>query len=143
MKLALQIFCLSITTAIFSGCTTGPDLPMYYWGDYPDALYDYAKEINGNLGKDIDQLEKIITKSNKSKRKVPPGLRAHLALLYVHAGDNLRATELFEQEKLNFPYGSSKFVDFQLARLNAVPNSANSIKTNKNNKTPNKNRKNK
>jgi len=114
-----KLILITFTVAIFSGCESGSNLPMYYWGDYPDVIYDYSREVSGNLDKDIKQLEKIISKSAKEKRKVPPGLRAHLALLYIHAGDNVRGAELFEQEKQAFPYGSHHFVDFQLKRLNA------------------------
>ena len=43
----------------------------------------------------------------------PPGMRAHLALLYAKTGDDVAAQRLLEAERAQFPE-SAAYVDFLL-----------------------------
>jgi len=91
---------------------------IYYWGDYVEGINAYADQ-KFELQKEINRLEKIINNAAQKNKQVPPGLKAHLAALYLHAGNNEQAKNLLIEEKTSFPAGST-FVNFQLKNL--VPN---------------------
>lgn len=109
-KLAL-IFGLAAAT--LSGCATRQQ-PIYYWGDFQSQQYSYFK---GDKGPEegILSLEKIREEAKATGKPVPPGMQAHLGMLYGLTG----RTDLFEQnlqaERLQFPE-SSVYVDFLLKK---------------------------
>ena len=87
---------------------------LYYWGDYQDQQYAYFKGDKG-AADSILHLEKIREEAKASGQAVPPGLQAHLAMLYGQAG----RTDKFEQnlaaEKQQFPECTS-YLDFLLKK---------------------------
>jgi len=101
-----------------SACESSKNYDLYYWGDYPDYIYSYAKQ-DFMLSNQINNLEKIINQAKAKKKAVPPGLRAHLAVLYLQIGNDQQADFLLEQEKLYFPE-SATFIDFQRKGLTKV-----------------------
>lgn len=99
----------SALAASLSGCATRQP-PLYYWGNYTDQQYEYLKGAQGPE-EGIQNLEKIKEQAKSKGRALPPGMQAHLGLLYGQSG----RTDLFEQnmqaEKQAFPE-SAKYVDF-------------------------------
>lgn len=102
---------LAAAAVIFCGCGGGTRNQIYYWdGSYTDSTYQYLKQ-EGDVGEQIEALEKSIQKAYEKGRKVPPGLYSHLGLLYLNAGNGARARENFEKEAQAFPE-SKPFLTF-------------------------------
>ena len=102
---------LAAAAVIFCGCGGGSRDRIYYWdGSYTDSTYQYLKQ-EGDVGEQIEALEKSIQKAYEKGRKVPPGFYSHLGLLYLNAGNGARARENFEKEAQAFPE-SKPFLTF-------------------------------
>lgn len=106
-----SVFALAAAAVIFCGCGGGTRNQIYYWdGSYTDSTYQYLKQ-EGDVGEQIEALEKSIQKAYEKGLKVPPGLYSHLGLLYLSAGNGARARENFEKEAQSFPE-SKPFLTF-------------------------------
>ena len=106
-----SVFALAAAAVIFCGCGGGTRNQIYYWdGSYTDSTYQYLKQ-EGDVGEQIEALEKSIQKAYEKGLKVPPGLYSHLGLLYLSAGNGARARENFEKEAQAFPE-SKPFLTF-------------------------------
>lgn len=78
--------------------------PLYYWGSYPNAIYAFTNESKEDPKSYIPKLENDIAEAkNRSRKGVPPGLYAHLGVLYVESGDSTKAAEYFNKEAELFP----------------------------------------
>jgi len=103
----------SLVVVMLSGCVTRPQ-PLYYWGDFTTQQYSYFK---GDKGPEevIQSLERVREEAKAAGKPVPPGLLAHLGLMYGQTG----RTDMFEQnlqaERQQFPE-SSVYVDFLLKK---------------------------
>lgn len=89
---------------------------MYYWGDYEQVIYDMY--INPGEADPVTQIEKLtatIQKAQSQDMPIPPGLYAHLAMMYAKDGNPGLAKEALNEEKNNFPE-SATFVDGLIAR---------------------------
>lgn len=110
MKSSLKLL-TPVLLATLAGCATKPQ-PIYYWGDYTAQQYGY---LNGSKGPEegVQRLEKVKEEARSKGKGVPPGLQAHLGMLYGLTG----RTDLFEDnlqsERQQFPE-SSTYVDFLL-----------------------------
>ncbi len=108
---ASSALALAAAAVIFCGCSGGSRNQIYYWdGSYTDSTYQYLKQ-EGDVGEQIEALEKSIQKAYEKGLKVPPGLYSHLGLLYLSAGNGARARENFEKETQAFPE-SKPFLTF-------------------------------
>ena len=106
-----SVFALAAAAVIFCGCGGGSRNQIYYWdGSYTDSTYQYLKQ-EGDVGEQIEALEKSIQKAYEKGLKVPPGLYSHLGLLYLSAGNGARARENFDKEAQAFPE-SKPFLTF-------------------------------
>lgn len=77
---------------------------MYYWGNYSDTLYAYKKNSNDEtLLKHMQELNKIVEKSNKRNNRVPPGVYGELGYLYLKTNKTKEAIEYFKLEKQLYP----------------------------------------
>lgn len=107
----LLLACAS--AVLFAGCAQQRQ-PLYHWGSFQAVQYSHFK---GDKGPEegIVELEKVREEAKASGRNVPPGLQAHLGMLYGLTG----RTDLFEQnllaEKQSFPE-SSVYLDFLLKK---------------------------
>lgn len=100
---------------LLSACTS----KIYYWGSYENTLYRYNKEPNeANLSKHKAELEMIINKSSKGKRRVPPGIYFELGMIEARLGNIARSIELLNLEKAQFPE-AEVVVNNTIARLEA------------------------
>jgi hypothetical protein len=96
--------------ALVGGCAA-PTPPLYDWGIYPAATYQYLRGDGFDLRTSISQLEDQLQKTMAAKRNPPPGLHGHLALLYAKAGDDANAQGHLQKERERFPE-SAAYVDF-------------------------------
>ena len=108
-------FAAALTTAAWLGLTAcaTPPKPMYQWAGYQSALYEYLKTDGANPGPQIALLEAQVQKNAATGEASPPGLHAHLGLLYSKAGDDAKAVEYLQAERKLFPE-SGPFLDFLL-----------------------------
>ncbi len=108
-----------MSAAVLTGCATTPQEALYYWGSFPIQQYAYFKGEKGPE-ESIQALEKTREEAKAKGKLVPPGLQAHLGLLYGQTG----RTDLFEQnleaERQQFPE-SSTYLDFLLKKNQTSP----------------------
>jgi len=97
---------------LLSGCTSSPP-PLYYWAQYQDRIYQYFQGDETSQEEQIAALEEAIQQARASGSTVPPGLHAHLGLLYAKLGRDDQVRQQFETEKRLFPE-SAPFMDFLL-----------------------------
>jgi hypothetical protein len=108
-----RLLLAGLAVLALSGCVTRPE-PLYHWGNFPDQQYTYFKGEKGPE-EGIQHLEKVRAQAKARGKPLPPGLQAHLGILYGLTG----RTDLFEQnldaERQQFPE-SSAYVDFLLKK---------------------------
>ncbi len=96
-----------------AACSSGPTR-IYNWQSYQSDVYDYFRSDGSSIDEQIHSLEEDIQKTAAKSAMVPPGVHAHLGLLYVKTGRQDKAREQFNIEKQLFPE-SSLFMDFLLS----------------------------
>lgn len=99
-------------TLLLGGCANGPQ-SMYTWGNYQTIVYQYYQKDRSSHEEQIAQLNETIEKARADNRPVPPGLHAHLGLLYAHQGKGTEAQQEFLAEKVQYPE-SGPYMDFLL-----------------------------
>lgn len=96
----------------FAGCVSS-DAPrnLYYWnGAYSESMYQYMIE-EGNIYEQIDELEETLDYAYQKNLKVPPGMLAHLGLLYSNIGNDDKAQMYLDKEAEIFPESKS-YIEF-------------------------------
>jgi hypothetical protein len=101
-----------LAAALLTGCAAHTNT-LYEWGSYQAEVYDYFK--GESKEKQIAELEKDLEKMQAKDRAVPPGVRAHLGMLYAEAGNDGKAVEMLQTEKARYPE-SATYVDFLLKK---------------------------
>lgn len=103
---------LSVLFALlFAGCASSTPRQIYYWnGSYTASTYDYLNETS-DFYKHIDELEETVEYAYASGRKIPPGLLAHIGLLYSNIGNDQKASMYLEKEAEIFPE-SRAYIEF-------------------------------
>jgi hypothetical protein len=88
----------------------------YEWGSYEDSVYNVTANAGEvDLSAEIQGIQDTMARAVDRGKQVPPGLHAHLGLLYSLAGDTGNATAAFLTEKTLYPE-SAVFMDGMLAR---------------------------
>jgi len=88
----------------------------YYWGDYEDSVYNVTTNAGAvDTSAEIARITELIQRAADKGKPVPPGVHAHLGLLYSLAGDTANATSAFQAEKTLYPESTS-FIDGVQAR---------------------------
>ncbi len=113
MNIIRSVFILLVVT-ILNGCASGPK-PLYSWNEYQPVVYEYYA-LDMGPQEQIEILKKDIEKARAKALPVPPGLHAHLGMLYINTGHPELAKTEFEQEKRLFPE-STQFMDFLLKKM--------------------------
>ena len=99
---------------LMTACASGPK-PLYNWQAYQPNVYDYFQTDASSTDEQIHALEVNIQEAAAKSTAVPPGMHAHLGLLYAKAGRQGQAKEQFGIEKQLFPESAS-FMDFLLTQ---------------------------
>lgn len=103
------------TLLTLAGCVNAPK-PLYYWESFPKQQYNVLLREGVSPDEQIRNLEAQAEKARAANAALPPGFRAHLGMLYLGAGNPLRAKELWVAEKAAFPE-ASPYMDRLLRRL--------------------------
>ena len=100
----LADFALAFAAALLlSGCADDSPRQLYYWdGAYTSSVYEYLTE-EGDAGAQIAALEQSLQKAYQRAAKVPPGLHAHLGLLYLSQGNGTKFKAYVEKEAELYP----------------------------------------
>jgi hypothetical protein len=111
--------CLRLIILVFSilaaGCATEPK-GHYYWGNYERLLLTMYQEPGAaDPLMQIEQLTVDIQQAENTGKLVPPGLYAHLGMMYALNGDIAQAVDAFYRERELFPE-SAVFIDGMMAR---------------------------
>ena len=100
----LANFALAATAALLlSGCADDSPRQLYYWdGAYTGSVYEYLTQ-EGDAGAQIAALEESLQKAYQRAAKIPPGLYAHLGLLYLSQGNGAKFKAYVEKETELYP----------------------------------------
>lgn len=112
-RLFTRVLALLGTTLLLGGCVTAPK-PLYQWGNYPSQVHRHFKGESPQA--QIDALELQLKNTEGDGAATPPGLHAHLGMLYSKVGRDDQMVEQFELEKARFPE-SAPYLDRLLAQL--------------------------
>lgn len=91
--------CLAV---LLAGCASAPK-PIYSWDNYEPTVYQYYQGGKTSPDEQIAALKLSIEKARATAKKVPPGLHAHLGMLYAGTGHTDLAFQEFNNEKTLFP----------------------------------------
>jgi hypothetical protein len=105
---------------VLAGCVQAPPR-LYHWEAFQGQLYEYFKADSSGPEEQLRILGAQVEKARARGAALPPGFRAHLAMLYLRLGRDGEAKQELEAEKANFPE-SAQYMDFLLNRL-TVPKS--------------------
>jgi len=103
--------------SVLVGCAEAPKR-LYYWEGFQGQLYAH---FNADSSSPEDQLRILDAQAQKARASgaaLPPGFRAHLAMIYLRLGRDGEAKQELEAEKANFPE-SAPYMDFLLKRMTA------------------------
>jgi hypothetical protein len=98
-----------------AGCAAAPK-PLYHWEGYQRLVYEHLK---GGAVAPAEQLATLQAQAEKAKAigaALPPGFRAHMAMLRLQLGEVDEAHRLIDAEKAAFPE-SIPYMDFVLKSL--------------------------
>lgn len=111
---------LTLTTAVtlLVGCAQPGPKPLYLWETFPRQQYETLLSHGAPPLDQIAKLEAHAEKARATGAALPPGLRAHLGMLKLNAGDTNEARQLWQAEKVAFPE-SAPYMDQLLKRLDA------------------------
>lgn len=112
MKKTLLSLCAA--TLLITGCASNDT--QYYWGEYEDLVYK-THHTPGDVPPtvQIEKLQTDIEKADAAGKPVPPGVYAHLGLMYAASGNKELAISSLTKEKELFPE-SAKFIDGLIQR---------------------------
>lgn len=102
-----KILSLFLCGIIFAGCVSSEARSLYRWdGVYTKSLQDYLSE-EADIYANLQMLKQSVDHAELSGIKPPPGVLAHLGLLYSNSGDIASARAYFDKEAQNFPEAKS------------------------------------
>ena len=105
---------------MFMGCRGNQS--RYVWGGFEPCVFSVTSGIGGEGNEDVESLIQLaevdIERASASEKLIPPGLHAHLGLLYGLRGDLLLAKGAFEAEMELYPE-SRVFLTGVLERMGA------------------------
>ena len=119
MKTAYLLTLVAATAigCVFAGCAEAPKR-LYHWEGFQGQLYEYFKADSSSPDEQLRILGAQVEKARARGAALPPGFRAHLAMLYLRLGRDGEAKQELEAEKANFPE-SAQYMDFLLKRMTA------------------------
>jgi hypothetical protein len=90
-----------VLSAVLAGCAA-PIGPKYSWGNYDKSLYSYYKDST-KAAEYAAELEKTIQESEKTQKRVAPGIHAEYGYLLLQQGKREEAIAQFQSEKTKWP----------------------------------------
>ncbi|WP_116473975.1 DUF4810 domain-containing protein [Zobellella maritima] len=111
MNLCNKTSSVLLAAGLLVGCS-GPTT-LYQWDNFQPVLYQYYQQDEIGPEEQVAALEENIEQARARGTRVPPGLHAHLGLLYANTGREEEALNQFATEKALFPE-SAPFMDFLL-----------------------------
>lgn len=103
---------LLLLAALATGCVQAPP-QLYQWDAYQPSVYQHYQADSANLSEQIHALEQAADKAQARGMSVPPGMHAHLGMLYYNVGREQDAHAQFAAEKALFPE-STHFMNYIL-----------------------------
>lgn len=119
MNIMIKSGGLLLLAALASGCTPAPK-QLYQWDAYQPSVYKHYQADTANLNEQVQKLEASIEKAYAKGVSVPPGMHAHLGMLYFNTGREDDARAQFNAEKSLFPE-STHFMDYILKAQKDMP----------------------
>jgi hypothetical protein len=110
----------SVLGFVLVGCAQ-PVKPMYHWDGFQRQMYEHFKGDGTSPSEQLAVLEAQMQRAAAGSLALPPGFRAHLAIVYLKLGREQEARLHLEAEKAAFPE-SVPYMDFLLK--NAKPKSS-------------------
>ncbi len=99
---------------LLGGCATQGN--QYYWGEYEPLIYDmYVNPGAADTDTQVEKLTLTIQQAQSYGMQIPPGLYAHLGMMYAKQGNPALAVEALNEEKAHYPE-SAKFIDGLMVR---------------------------
>ena len=94
---------------------------LYAWGSYEDSVWSLTHaEGATDVDAQIDSLTQTVERARQEGRAIPPGMHAHLGLLYSMRGELDTARAAFESERELYPE-STTFINGLIERMGARP----------------------
>lgn len=113
-KLANRAVLSVVALILLSGCATNQT--NYYWGNYEQLLYEmYAEPGSADPVTQVEKLSVDLEQAENEGKPVPPGVHAHLGMMYAMLGNIDQAHAAFSAEKALYPE-SSVLIDGMIAR---------------------------
>lgn len=109
----MKIVASLVLMLLLVGCESTK--PIYYHGDYNNAVYQYLKNDELSVDQQIQMLITIIEQAENNGLPVLPGVHAHLGLLYFDSGNAALGEQHFDIEKSLFPE-SVPFLEFLISQ---------------------------
>lgn len=106
---------IAVAALCLGGCATGPK-PLYHWEGYQRQVYEYFKGDGSSPAEQLGAMQAQAEKARAAGAALPPGFRAHVALLQMRLGRYDEARQMIEAEKTAFPE-SSQYMDFVLKSM--------------------------
>lgn len=100
---------------LVTGCAQ-PVKPLYHWDGYQRQIYEHLKGEIQDPATQLQQLQTFADRAKAAGNALPPGYRAHVALVQLRLGRDAEAAQLLTAEKASFPE-SAPYMDFLLARM--------------------------
>lgn len=98
-----------------TGCTSNQ--PLYHWGNYEQVVYNMYKNPEATTAdQQLAKLREDVEIAASKGRPVPPGVFAHIGMLYASMGDSENAKQSLNEERIRYPE-SATFVDGLLTRM--------------------------
>lgn len=109
---------LALCMVALAGCAAKGPGPLYMWETFPRQQYEALLREGYSPDEQMRAMEAHAEKARGANAALPPGFRAHLGMLYLGAGNDGRARELWLAEKTAFPE-SAGYMDQLLKKLDA------------------------
>ena len=108
----MRALALATVGLVFVGCAQHVK-PLYHWEGYQRQMYEHFKGDGSSPSDQLLALEAQAQKASASGSALPPGFRAHTAMVLLKLGREQEARAQLEAEKAAFPE-SAAYMDFLL-----------------------------
>ena len=115
LQMGARVSTVCMAAGMLAACAQSPKY-MYNWQAYEPSVYAYLNDEGVDYAAQAHDMELNVETARSSNTALPPGFRAHLGLLYLKLGEDSKAVEQLQGEKLAFPESTS-FMDFLMKNV--------------------------